>query len=156
MERAVVEYLNTLDNPDQRQDCETLIELFERISGESARLWSGSMIGFGGYHYRYASGREGDFFRLGFAPARNSLKTAIVSNETPEAADRLVRQSATAQIFEPLPPGVAPKGALIEQARRLYNVDQFRPALFPFPLLRRRSRHFQPRLRRKSLYRIGE
>jgi hypothetical protein len=53
----------------RRRDAETLLELMTRVTGESPRLWS-SVIGFGQYHYKYASGREGDAPAVGFAPRR--------------------------------------------------------------------------------------
>jgi hypothetical protein len=65
-------YLATLDDL-KRQDAVALIELMGAISGEPARMWGGSMIGFGNYHYRYESGHEGDTFLVGFAPRKANL-----------------------------------------------------------------------------------
>ena len=53
----------------RRRDAETLLDLFGRITGEEPKMW-GSIIGFGQYHYQYATGREGDAGAAGFAPAR--------------------------------------------------------------------------------------
>jgi hypothetical protein len=53
----------------RRRDAKTLLELMSRVTGESPRLW-GSVIGFGQYHYKYASGREGDAAAAGFAPRK--------------------------------------------------------------------------------------
>lgn len=54
----------------RRQDAEILIDLFERVTGEEPRMWGPSTIGFGQYHYKYATGREGDAGAAGFAPAK--------------------------------------------------------------------------------------
>jgi hypothetical protein len=59
--------------PDRRRrDAETLLELMSRVTGESPQLW-GSVIGFGQYHYKYASGREGDAAAAGFAPRKAAM-----------------------------------------------------------------------------------
>jgi Domain of unknown function (DU1801) len=58
--------------PEKRQrDAERLLELMTRVTGETSRLW-GSVIGFGQYHYKYASGREGDAPAAGFAPRKSA------------------------------------------------------------------------------------
>lgn len=66
-------YLEGLPKPEQRTDSLRLLELMSEISGEPATMWGPTMIGFGSYHYRYASGREGDAFRMGFAPRAGQL-----------------------------------------------------------------------------------
>lgn len=52
----------------RRAEAELLVPLHERATGQPARLWGGGIVGFGRYHYRYASGREGDAAAAGFAP----------------------------------------------------------------------------------------
>ncbi len=60
--------------PDvRRDDAHTMIALMGRLSGEPAVMWGPSMIGFGRYRYRHDSGREGEMFRLGFAPRKAAL-----------------------------------------------------------------------------------
>jgi len=60
--------------PEQRgADARVIIDLMTRISGEPATMWGPSIIGFGRYHYRYDSGREGEVCRLGFAPRKAEL-----------------------------------------------------------------------------------
>ena len=66
-------YLEGLQKPEQRADCLQLLDLMSQVSGEPATMWGPSMIGFGSYHYRYASGREGDAMRMGFAPRSGQL-----------------------------------------------------------------------------------
>ena len=74
----------------RRRDAETLVELFGRITGEPARLWYSSVIGFGSYHYRYASGREGDSAAAGFSP-RTASSTIYLADGVGAHADALAR-----------------------------------------------------------------
>ena len=67
-DRKVADFIAAIAHPVRRADAETLLALFERISGEPAALWGPSIIGFGRYHYRYDSGHEGDMCRIGFSP----------------------------------------------------------------------------------------
>ena len=66
---SVRTYLEGVTPEKRRRDAETLLQLMTRITGESPRRW-GSVIGFGQYHYKYASGREGDSAAAGFAPRK--------------------------------------------------------------------------------------
>jgi hypothetical protein len=68
--------LESVQSPTRRRDAETLLGLMRRVTGEEPRLW-GSVIGFGQYHYKYASGREGDAAAAGFA-ARKAATTIYV------------------------------------------------------------------------------
>ncbi|SDZ11551.1 DUF1801 domain-containing protein [Herbiconiux ginsengi] len=66
-----------------RADSRALIELMSRITGEAPRMWGPTIVGFGSYHYRYASGREGDAPLAAFSPRRPELVIYV----TPEALD---------------------------------------------------------------------
>jgi hypothetical protein len=66
-------YVASLSDEGQRQDAATLIALLRRITGHPPAMWGPGMIGFGSYHYRYASGREGDWFPVGFAPRKGKM-----------------------------------------------------------------------------------
>ena len=57
----------------RREEGARLLEIFDRATGERPRMWGPSMIGYGEVHYRYATGREGDTFQLGFSPRRADL-----------------------------------------------------------------------------------
>lgn len=67
---AVRTFLDGVTHPVRRRDAETLLALMERATGEPARMWGSSILGFGEYHYKYASGREGDAAAAGFSPRR--------------------------------------------------------------------------------------
>lgn len=67
---AVRAHLDTVASKTRRRDADTLLELMARITGEEPRMWGPSIIGFGSYHYKYASGREGDAPASGFSPRK--------------------------------------------------------------------------------------
>ena len=69
-ETDVRSYLAAVEPARRREDACVLLDLMERITGAPAVLWGHGLIGFGRYHYRYDSGREGAFFRTGFAPRK--------------------------------------------------------------------------------------
>lgn len=68
----VGEFLAHIDDPVKRTDAHALVEMMSEVSGQEPVLW-GTMIGFGQYHYKYASGHEGDAFRIGFAPRKGDI-----------------------------------------------------------------------------------
>lgn len=76
---SVADYIAAVDHPVRRADAETLLALFEEISGEPATMWGPSIIGFGRYHYKYASGHEGDAPRLGFSPRKAQTVVYLMS-----------------------------------------------------------------------------
>lgn len=69
-EASVADFIAAVENPRRRADAEALCALLEEVSGEPPKMWGPSIIGFGSYHYRYASGHEGDAPRLGFSPRK--------------------------------------------------------------------------------------
>ncbi len=62
-----------------RSDAFQLLELLRRTTGEDPELWNSNTIGFGRYHYRYATGKEGEFFDIGFAPRSGHLTLYVMS-----------------------------------------------------------------------------
>ena len=78
-EVSVADFIAAVENPTRRADAETLCALFEEISGEPAKMWGPSIVGFGKYHYRYASGHEGDAPRLGFSPRKAQTVLYVMS-----------------------------------------------------------------------------
>lgn len=71
-------FVASVEHPVRRADAETLLKLMGRVSGCPARMWGPSIVGFGRYHYRYASGREGDFLLTGFSPRKANLAVYIL------------------------------------------------------------------------------
>jgi hypothetical protein len=72
MNQAVQDYLETIPGATRRRDAETLVEMMSRVTGQEPTMWGKSVIGFGQYHYKYASGREGDAAAAGFAPRKSA------------------------------------------------------------------------------------
>ena len=66
----VAKFLEKVADDAQRADAEVLIKMLKRLSGSPAKMWGPSIIGFGSYHYRYESGREGEMCRIGFSPRK--------------------------------------------------------------------------------------
>lgn len=75
--RSVDDYLATLDE-QTRADSETLIAMMRRVSGLEPTLWNVGTIGFGTYHYKYATGREGDGHTIGFYPRKGKLTVYLM------------------------------------------------------------------------------
>ncbi|GIG20502.1 hypothetical protein Cch01nite_12260 [Cellulomonas chitinilytica] len=83
-------FVDAVPHPVRRRDARTLIELLSRVTGEAPTLWGPSIIGFGTYHYRYATGREGDMAAAGFSP-RKAATTVYLNDGVDTHADLLER-----------------------------------------------------------------
>ena len=70
---SVDAFLDGVEHPVRRADGKAVRAMMERVTGEPAVLWGPSIVGFGSYHYRYASGHEGDMCRVGFSPRSANL-----------------------------------------------------------------------------------
>lgn len=77
--QSVNDFISTIENDVKRQDCLTLIEIMTRLTGETPKMWGDSIVGFGTYHYKYQSGREGDWFLTGFSPRKANLTVYTMS-----------------------------------------------------------------------------
>lgn len=66
-------YLQSITPQQKQDDCYTLLSLMKEITDSDAVLWGDAIIGFGTYHYKYASGRESDWFLTGFSPRKNAI-----------------------------------------------------------------------------------
>ena len=75
---SVAEFIRQIDDPVMRRSCRDLNALMKKITGKRPRMWGASMVGFGNYHYQYASGREGDWFVTGFSPRKKDLTVYIM------------------------------------------------------------------------------
>jgi hypothetical protein len=72
-------FLNSVADEKKRQDSFTILELMKKVTGKEPEMWGDSIIGFGNYHYKYASGREGDWFLTGFSPRVQNLTLYIMA-----------------------------------------------------------------------------
>ncbi|MDE2690364.1 MAG: DUF1801 domain-containing protein [Acidobacteriota bacterium] len=75
---SVEGFLTGVENERRREDSFVVLEMMKRITGEEPTMWGSSIVGFGSYHYRYASGREGDWPRIGFSPRKQSLTLYVM------------------------------------------------------------------------------
>ena len=76
---SVDAFLDALDDAAKQHDSKAVAAMMTEVTGAPATMWGPSIIGFGNYHYRYASGREGDFFETGFAPRKRALTLYIMA-----------------------------------------------------------------------------
>jgi hypothetical protein len=76
--QSVDEFLASVDHETRRTDGLVLLDLFNRVTGWKPAMWGSSIIGYGRYHYKYASGREGDFLVTGFSPRKSALSIYIM------------------------------------------------------------------------------
>ena len=76
--KSVPEFLEQIEDPKRKADCLTIAALMEKLSGSKPKMWGDSIVGFGDYHYKYASGREGDWFLVGFSPRKQNLTLYIM------------------------------------------------------------------------------
>jgi hypothetical protein len=74
----VLAFIDCVEPLKRREDARTLLDLMIRVTGDTPTMWGENIIGFGTYHYKYASGREGDFFRTGFSPRKTALTIYIM------------------------------------------------------------------------------
>lgn len=71
--KASVEKFLAAAGPDRQADCRTLVALMKKATGCPPKMWGPSIVGFGSFHYKYASGHEGDTCLVGFSPRKGEL-----------------------------------------------------------------------------------
>jgi hypothetical protein len=71
-------FLNSVPDEKKRQDSFEILELMQEVTGMQPEMWGDSIVGFGSYHYKYASGREGDWMLTGFSPRKQNLTLYIM------------------------------------------------------------------------------
>lgn len=72
-DESVEQFLNAVEDEQKRQDSFTILELMKQVTGMEPKMWGTSIVGFGSYHYKYDSGREGDAILAGFSPRKQAL-----------------------------------------------------------------------------------
>ncbi|GAK10733.1 DUF1801 domain-containing protein [Geomicrobium sp. JCM 19039] len=92
---SVKEFIESVESEKKKADAYQLLELFEEVTGYDAKMWGPSIIGFGSYHYKYASGHEGDAPLVGFSPrkAKISLYLAYESEKREKMLERFGKHS---------------------------------------------------------------
>ena len=77
-DNSVEQFVSLIEDSEKREDSIRIIQMMKEISGEEPKMWGSSIIGFGKYHYKYDSGREGDFMKIGFSPRKQNLTLYIM------------------------------------------------------------------------------
>jgi len=70
---SVEKFIGAVKDEDSRNDCLTLLDLMKKTTKEEPRMWGSSIVGFGTFHYKGKSGREGDWFVTGFSPRKQNM-----------------------------------------------------------------------------------
>jgi hypothetical protein len=87
---SVADHLTSKASPEQLADCKALMELFEKVTKQPAKMWGPSIVGYGTYSYRYESGRTGEMCLTGFAVRGKELVVYLVA-ESPKQQELLVK-----------------------------------------------------------------
>ena len=104
-DQSVEVFLNGVPGEKKRQDSYTILELMKEVTEEEPQMWGDSIIGFGRYHYKYKSGREGEWFLTGFSPRVQNLTLYIMSgfDQYDELLDQLVQLGINASAVSVVP-----------------------------------------------------
>ncbi len=86
--KSVTSFIASVKDPQQRKDSQTVIAIMRKVTGERPVMWGPSVVGFGQYHYVYASGREGDWMLTGFSPRKGTLSLYLMLGLTDETGLR--------------------------------------------------------------------
>ncbi|MBA3354551.1 MAG: DUF1801 domain-containing protein [Pyrinomonadaceae bacterium] len=80
---SVSGFLKKVSDKDRREDCLKVLEIMKDVTGEEPKMWGSSIVGFGRYHYKYESGREGESMITGFSPRKGDLTLYIIGGFEP-------------------------------------------------------------------------
>ncbi len=87
---SVADFIASVADPRRREDCETMVRLMQEVTGRPPEMWGESIVGFGRYAYKYASGWTGEWMATGFSPRKDNLTLYIMSGFD-ELADLMAR-----------------------------------------------------------------
>ena len=76
---SVKDFLDAIPDERARKDCRAIAAMMKKATGAAPKLWGPAIVGFGQYHYKYESGREGDWFLTGFSPRKQNLTLYIMA-----------------------------------------------------------------------------
>lgn len=78
-DNSVIDFLDSIEDQSKRDFAYKILRLMKKISRKQPKMWGSSIIGFGSYHYKYKSGREGDWMQVGFSPRKQAMTLYIMS-----------------------------------------------------------------------------
>jgi len=105
------DFIRSVENDTRRKDAERLLAIMTDVTGEAPVMWGPTMVGFGAFHYRYASGREGDSMKVGFSPRKSALTLYGLQGHP-----------GSAELLERLGPHTLGKGCVY--VKKLESVDE--------------------------------
>lgn len=76
---SVTEFINSIEDRQKRADTKKVAAMMRKTTGKRAKMWGSSIVGYGAYHYKYESGREGDCMIAGFSPRKQALTVYILA-----------------------------------------------------------------------------
>lgn len=76
--KSVTAFMKDIQDEQMRRDARKVAAMMREATGARAKMWGASIVGFGEYHYKYASGREGDFMITGFSPRKQALTLYVI------------------------------------------------------------------------------
>ena len=80
---SVEGFLNSVEDEQKRKDCFEILKMMKQVTKEAPKMWGASIVGFGSYHYKGASGREGDWMLTGFSPRKQNLTLYLMGGFDP-------------------------------------------------------------------------
>jgi len=76
--RSAKAFIDSVQDERKRKDCREVMTMMRKVTGKQPKMWGDAIVGFGSYHYKYASGREGEFFITGLSPRKQNLTIYIM------------------------------------------------------------------------------
>jgi hypothetical protein len=76
---SVEEFINSVKDDQVRQDCWTIVDIMQKATNAKPQMWGANIVGFGSYHYKYASGREADWMLTGFSPRKKNITVYLMT-----------------------------------------------------------------------------
>jgi hypothetical protein len=81
--QSVTAFINSIDDKQKRADVKKVAAMMRKATGARATMWGSAIVGYGQYHYQYASGKEGDFMLTGYSPRKQALTVYIIPGFKP-------------------------------------------------------------------------
>lgn len=88
---SVEDFINAINHEGKRKDAFEILKMMKTITKEDPKMWGTSIIGFGDVHYKYASGREGDWFKVGFSLRKANISLYLMGCDISKADNILSR-----------------------------------------------------------------
>lgn len=88
---SVIDFLDTIEDEQKRDDSYEIMNMMQEVTGDEPKMWGTAIIGYGTYHYKYASGREGDWMKIGFSPRKQQISIYLMAGveQHPELLEKV-------------------------------------------------------------------